>query len=143
MNKHEVIPFETQYWKIVLIPNQLYLGRSVLVLKRPCGDLADLSQTEVLDFFELVKKLQNALKMAFGATMFNWECLMNNAYLSDPPKPQVHWHFRARYKDMVEFAGQRFSDPNFGHHPINDEDGTKLVTQGLLSEISKEIQKYM
>lgn len=142
MNKQQEIVLETQYWKIVLIPNQLYLGRSVLVLKRPCGDLADLSQTEVLDFFELVKKLQNALKLAFGATMFNWECLMNNAYLSNPAKPQVHWHFRARYKNTVEFGGQEFSDPNFGHHPINDEDGKMLVPRELLGEISKEIQKF-
>ena len=41
---------------------QLYLGRCVVVLKRSCGDLADLEQDEILDFVGVVKELENLPK---------------------------------------------------------------------------------
>ena len=143
MKKNEQIVFEMLHWKVILIPDQLYLGRSVVVLKRQCGDLADLSQEEMLDFLELVKKLQNLLKKTFGATMFNWSCLMNNAYQVNPAKPQVHWHFRARYQHPVKFAGHTFKDPNFGHHAFSSEHEVREVPQKLLKAINLELQKNL
>ena len=125
------------------MPDQLYLGRSVVVLKRQCGDLAGLSQEEMLDWLELVKKLQDLLKKTFGATMFNWSCLMNNAYQVDPAKPQVHWHFRARYQHPVKFAGQVFSDPNFGHHALSSEHAERKVPEKVLEAITLELQKNL
>jgi len=108
--------FETKYWRIVLSIDQRYLGRCVVVLKRRCSTLAELKKEEWLDFAELVKRLESTLKRAFGATMFNWTCLMNDAYQKSPPNPQVHWHFRPRYNHKVKFAGLTLEDPEFGHH---------------------------
>lgn len=54
---------------------QIYLGRCVVVLKRPCRSLSGLNQDEVFDFFEIVKKLEGLFKSTFGAVMFNWSCL--------------------------------------------------------------------
>jgi diadenosine tetraphosphate (Ap4A) HIT family hydrolase len=108
--------FETDYWTIRLIPNQLYLGYCVVVLKRPCGDMAELTPDEVADFFVIAKKMEAAARQAFDATMFNWSCLMNLAYRNNPPDPQVHWHFRPRYNHPVKFADEIFTDPNFGSH---------------------------
>jgi len=56
------------------------------------------------------QKWKNSLKKSFGTTMFNWVCLMNDAYKSKNPKPQVHFHLIPRYKNKVEFAGKRFVD---------------------------------
>lgn len=116
MDNHKDLIFETQYWKIFLMPDQAYLGRCVVVLKRQCGDLAELFAAEITDFFDIVKKLENAFKKAYGATMFNWSCLMNNAYQNTPPDPQVHWHFRPRYEHPVEISRVTFTDPEFGYH---------------------------
>ena len=113
--------FETQYWRVLVADfDQRYLGRCVIVLKRPCGDLADITSEEHLDFLEIVKKLKAAGRKAFHATMFNWGCLMNNAYQKDPPDPHVHWHFRPRYKEPVQFAGKVFEDKEFGYHYFRD-----------------------
>lgn len=90
----------------MLLSDQTYLGRSVVTLKRrDCGDLAKLTEDEILDFLDLVGKLENAFRKAFNATMFNWTCLMNLAYQNTPPDPHVHWHFRPRYDHKVSFAG--------------------------------------
>jgi len=108
--------YETKYWKIFLNDDQAYLGRCSVNLKRHCGDLADLKPDEQKDLFKVVKLLEGALRDAFGAVMFNWTCLMNNAYKAKIPKPHVHWHFRPRYDKKVKFAGMVFEDLEFAHH---------------------------
>ena len=81
----------------------------------------------------VVKKLEAALKKSFDATMFNWSCLMNNAYQNDPPDPQVHWHFRPRYNHKVDFEGEIFEDKDFGHHYARNTD------RKISEELSKKL----
>lgn len=113
--------YETPHWNLVLNKDQMYLGRAVILLKRPCGDLAEVTDEEMLDFFALLKRSEHVYRAVLGVTMFNWSCLMNNAYLETPPKPFVHWHLVPRYGHAVHFAGREFRDPNFGHRSISDE----------------------
>lgn len=107
---------ETKYWEVYLNPDQYYLGRSVIVAKRDVGEMSLLTDEEWLDFARLVKRIEEGFKKAFGATMFNWTCLMNDAYKSPRPHPEVHWHLRPRYAKPVKFAGIKFEDNEFGHH---------------------------
>jgi diadenosine tetraphosphate (Ap4A) HIT family hydrolase len=122
---------QTKHWNILIADNQTYLGRCVVALKRHCEALSDLKKEEWDEFMQLVKMLEPSLKKTFNATMFNWTCLMNNAYSDKNPKPHVHWHFRPRYNHKVEFAGLVFEDLEFGHR----YDGAKK------REVSPEIQK--
>jgi diadenosine tetraphosphate (Ap4A) HIT family hydrolase len=133
------VMFETAHWKVILMANQTYLGYcSVSLKRRDCGDLADLTEEELLDFLQLVKKLENALRTAFKATMFNWTCLMNVAYQEIHPTPHLHWHFRPRYGHVVKFAGLDFVDRFFGHHyewppteRILDDQTRKLIIEEI------------
>lgn len=108
----------TQYWKIVLVEDQMYLGRLVIKTIRPCESLPELTEEEQKDFFILIKKLETFYKEIVGATMFNYSCLMNNAY-RDGETPHVHYHFRPRYKNPVTLLGYTFADPNFGEHYLS------------------------
>jgi len=110
--------YETKYWNIFLAWNQTYLGRCIIALKRHCEDLAELKKEEWEEFTNLVNKLENSLRKSFKATMFNWCCLMNDAYQSKKPEPHIHWHFRPRYNHNVKIAGLVFEDSEFGHHYI-------------------------
>ena len=47
--------------------------------------------------------------------MFNFACLMNNAY-RDNEKPHVHFHFIPRYKDEVELFNKKYHDKHFGYN---------------------------
>jgi diadenosine tetraphosphate (Ap4A) HIT family hydrolase len=137
--------FESPHWKVILLDEQKYLGRCVVVLKRKCGDLAELEQDEILDFFEVVRKMESLFRKTFDATMFNWACLMNNAYRETPPDPQVHWHFRPRYNHKVEFEGEIFEDPNFGSHYLRGagEGGDRVVSSELQGKIVAELKKNL
>ena len=132
--------FETKHWKVYLNPDQYYLGRSVVVAKRDVGSLSDLTKDEWLDFTELIKKIEATYKKSFGATMFNWTCLMNNAYKNDPPNPHVHWHLLPRYKKAVTFKGIDFGDNEFGSHYARKID--RAVPDEVFSEIVKVIKKF-
>lgn len=112
--------FDTASWDVVLNPNQTYVGRCVVVLKRPCEDLADISEDEWLEFLGIVKKTEALLRVALDATMFNWACSMNHAYQQVPPKPQVHWHLIPRYAHPIVVGNRQFTDPNFGQRSTQE-----------------------
>lgn len=63
----------------------------------------------------LEKELERVCKKLFNATMFNFACLMNNAY-RDNEKPHVHFHFIPRYKEKVELFGKIYCDKHFGYN---------------------------
>ena len=128
---------KTKLWTVKLSPDQAYLGRCIIILNRDCGNLSDLTNEELLNFHEIVKKLENGLKKTFNATMFNWTCLMNNSYKNDNPNPHVHWHFRPRYNHPVEFANEVFEDIEFAHHYSKER--KRIVSKEILSKISVKI----
>lgn len=128
--------FETTHWKVLLNSNQMYFGRCVVVLKRDCSDLADVTKEEMLDFLFVVRRLETRIKNKLGATMFNWSCLMNNAY-RDGETPQVHWHCLPRYKNPVRFGDFTITDPNFGFPNVRDvRNLTKAGMNHLLDLLS-------
>jgi diadenosine tetraphosphate (Ap4A) HIT family hydrolase len=112
----EHLIFETKFWRVSLAYDQSYLGRGVVDLKRHAASLSELSPAEWTDFTVVVKRLEGAVRRAFGARMFNWTCMMNDAYKEAAPEPHVHWHCRPRYDTPVEMDGVRFLDAAFGHH---------------------------
>lgn len=136
----KVIILENKFWKVILDESQNYLGKSFVVLKRDCDELSKITIDELIDFHQnIVVVLEKAFKKTFNATMFNWTCLMNNAYQDENPKPKVHWHFRPRYNEKIEFADDTFKDPNFGHH--YDRTKEHKVSTKILKLICKEVNK--
>lgn len=117
-NQTDVSNFITQnqHWDVFLNPEQSYLGRMVIVARRHVASLSDLTPEEQTNFFNMVKVLEKAVVDAFGASLSNWCCLMNDAYQEANPQPHVHWHLRPRYNHSVTFNGMQFIDPEFGHH---------------------------
>jgi len=112
---------ETKDWIVVLALDQGYLGRCYVTLRKHKTSLADLSENEWLDFAQIAKALEKATAKAFGATPFNWACMMNNAYQEADADPHVHWHFRPRYKMPVTLNDTEFSDPLYGYHYDRDQ----------------------
>ena len=137
--------FETQHWKILLKSDQRYLGSLIIKTKESRQHLPDLTVDEQLDFFVLIKKLESFFTEKIGATMFNYSCLMNNAY-RDNETPHVHYHFRPRYKNPVTILGQEFSDPNFGEHYLSaslDGNGDVIIDDYIHTYLRNEIINYL
>jgi len=106
---------ETTNWRVCLAPNQSLIGRCVVSTRRHVGDLAFLTRDEIIEFFHIIGALEEALRRAFGATMFNWSCYMNNAHQETPPNPHVHWWAVPRYDHVIKYNGYLFDDLHFGN----------------------------
>lgn len=125
---------KSKYWNVFLSEDQTYFGRLVVVLKRSCDALSKLEADEILDFFDLTKKIESFYKAKYKATMFNYTCLMNNAY-RDNTEPRVHWHIRPRYKKEIIVGEEKFFDPNFGHHYISTNTGINIKLSAKAKKI--------
>ena len=133
--------FRTQHWSMLLSDNQAYLGRIVLALNRHAKSISELTTEEWNDLHAAMKKFEDASKKAFGATMLNWTCLMNNAYKEKPANPHMHWHARPRYDHEVNFAGEVFVDKEFGRH--HNEAVNRKVSPEVAKAIESELLKYL
>ena len=105
-----------KHWLVRLANDQGYLGRCMVIALRHTENLSDLSTEEWTELHSVIQKLEDIIKADFGAKMFNWTSLMNDAFKSDDPHPHVHFHVWPRYDKDVDVAGEKFIDPNFGHH---------------------------
>lgn len=131
--------FWNDHWRAMLSANQGYLGTLFIELVDHKESLPELNDEEWLSFAELGRVIERAERMAFGAAMFNWTCLLNNFYKSFPPKPHVHWHVRPRYDHEVMISNHMFIDPNFGHH--YDAGHLAHVSSDLKSDISRKLKE--
>ena len=108
-NGKDIQIIETEKWRVVLDPNQQFLGKAFVTLLEHKTSLSDLNEADWRDFEILVKRLETALKKAFQPTRFNWSCLMNLAAMSGQ-ETHVHWHIHPRYDKSVTVAGETFED---------------------------------
>ncbi len=129
--------FETKYWKVDLAPNQAYLGRSYVNLKRHAGHLSSLTPDEWAELGEVVRRFEETATKVFDATCFNWTALMNNAYKSDSPDPHLHLHIWPRYQTAPVVNGVVFEDPNFAHH--YDKTAVRDIEPGLIDAIKLQL----
>ncbi len=107
---------ETDSWSVYLADEQDYIGRCIVVLKRHCASLAELTDDEFMELKHLVRILEHCLKTVLGATLFNWSCRLNDAYKKDEPTPHLHIHVRPRYGSPIVLNGVQYTDEEFGHH---------------------------
>ena len=83
--KHDIL-YSTIHWTVFLSRHQLYLGRSVVGLKRHAESISDLTTAEWLDLHELIRHVESTYRTALGATMFNWTGKLSRR-AKDPRRP--------------------------------------------------------
>lgn len=131
---------ETPHWMIFLAPSQRYLGTCVVALKRKTHDLSDVEDTEWVNFIDILRRLENSVKLAFKPNLFNWSCFKNMAFRDEDPDPEIHWHFLPRYRYEVEFEGVTFEDPDFGYIPKPVE---RRVSREMMMKIKSAIKENL
>ena len=77
--------------------------------------LSDLTKEEWMELGLIEKELERVVKKVFGATMFNFACLMNNAFRGKE-RPHVHYHFVPRYEKKLVLFNKKYKDKHFGYN---------------------------
>ena len=107
--------------------------------------LSEMTSDEWCELGILEKELERVCKNLFNATMFNFACLMNNAY-RDNEKPHVHFWFVPRYKDTLELFNKTYIDKHFGYNfwkwnNDKNESQKDIYTDEEKNKIFKMMQK--
>ncbi|MCK4553307.1 HIT family protein [Candidatus Pacearchaeota archaeon] len=90
---------EYNFWKLLIHPNQYYLGRCMIVLKRHIEDITEINDNERNELFNIMKNLRKVIGELFEANLFNYASLGNITR-------HAHVHFIPRYNHEVEFEGK-------------------------------------
>ena len=105
---------KSKYWEVVFVSwCQEFVGDCIISCNKE--SLSELTNDEWLELGKLEKELERVTKKLFGATMFNFACLMNNAY-RDKETPHVHFHFIPRYDGERIILGKKYKDRHFGYN---------------------------
>lgn len=109
-----MIIYKGKYWEVVFVKwCQEFVGDCIISCEKE--SLSDLTSDEWVELGELEKELERISKKLFNATMFNFACLMNNAYC-DNEKPHVHFHFIPRYQNQLKLFNKIYKDKHFGYN---------------------------
>ena len=106
--------YKSNNWEVIFGGMcQEFLGYSIIASKKT--SLSELTSEEWVELGMLEKELERVCKKVFNSTMFNFTCLMNNAYRDDTT-PNVHFHFFPRYKNEVKLFDKVYKDKHFGYN---------------------------
>jgi len=115
-------------WTLALNRNQNLLGKTMIVLERPCTAVTDVDQAEWLALQPEIRRVVAALSSLFEPDQFNFAFLMN-------VDAQVHLHVVPRYASARRWFGRDFSDPDWGgpfghaHHQLVADELVALTSE--------------
>jgi diadenosine tetraphosphate (Ap4A) HIT family hydrolase len=94
-------------WTLAVNLNQNLLGKTMLVLNRPCTAVIEVQPAEWAALHDELSRLVPALASLSQPDQFNFAFLMNQA-------AQVHLHVIPRYAGPRKWAGLTFRDDHWG-----------------------------
>lgn len=106
--------YKGKYFEVVFVDwCQEFIGQCIISGHKE--SLSDMTSEEWTELGKIEKELERVCKKLFNSAMFNFACLMNNAY-RDNVKPHVHFHFMPRYKEEVCLFNKHYIDRHFGYN---------------------------
>ncbi len=126
----ELLVYETPAWSWSVRPIQPTLGASVISLNRSAASLSEVSKAEMVEFAEVVGKLENALKKAFCFDRINYLMLMMLDH-------HVHFHVIPRYETQRQFAGLEWGDSGWPSLPVLAESQHRDSVLPLIRDVLK------
>lgn len=100
-------------WTAAVNRNQHLLGKSMLVLRRPCTAVVDIEPDEWEALHGEIGRIVTAIDELFAPDQFNFAFLMN-------VDSQVHLHVIPRYATPRHWNDSDFFDARWGR-PFDDE----------------------
>ena len=103
----ETVIEERPRWTIALNRNQDLLGKTMVVLRRPCTAVVDMDVDEWASLHGELRRLVPVLTALFTPDQVNFAFLMNL-------DAQVHLHVIPRYASPRTWGGLEFQDAHWG-----------------------------
>jgi diadenosine tetraphosphate (Ap4A) HIT family hydrolase len=120
-------------WVYRISPSQFLLGAGALIHKDHKEGLTSLNESEVIEAFKIIRKIEIALKKSFDPDWFNYLQTNNSVR-------HLHFHILPRYKQKIEFEGEEFVDKTFKDMPLENN---RILPDRIMKRIIKTIQKNL
>lgn len=120
-------------WTAAVNRNQNVLGKSMLVLRRPCTAVVDIDRHEWAALHGEIERMVSAIDALFAPDQFNFAFLMN-------VDSQVHLHVIPRYSTSRIWNGRAFVDSRWGR-PVGDE--IVPIGAGELELLASQIRREL
>lgn len=124
---------EYKYWKLLVRNRNTTLGNCVVITKQHHERFSDVSPAEMIEFAQVVKDIEEALRRSFSYDKINWLMLM----MKDR---HTHFHIIPRYKTPRDFAGMKWVDtfepnPLLQKHPETSPEILRRVKEKIASNL--------
>ncbi len=103
----ETVIEEREHWTLAVNRNQDLLGKTMVVLRRPCVEVVGIDRLEWSSLMNELQRLVPTLTTLFAPDQFNFAFLMNM-------DAQVHMHVVPRYSSVRQWRGHQFDDQHWG-----------------------------
>ena len=117
-------------WILAVNRNQDLLGKTMVVLRRPCTAVIELTPEEWSWLHHELRRVVAALRTLFQPDQLNFAFLMNL-------DSQVHLHVVPRYATPRHWHGHEFVDPNWGSAFGQEQ---RVLEVADLSTLAEEIR---
>ncbi|HXW46723.1 MAG TPA: HIT family protein [Streptosporangiaceae bacterium] len=121
---------EGPLWTVAVNRNQGLIGKTMVILNRPCEAVVDIGPAEWSALHAELQRLVPALTDLFVPDQFNFAFLMNL-------DAQVHLHVIPRYATARQWRGLRFEDDHWGSAFGHEQ---RLLPPELLQHLAAEIR---
>jgi len=117
-------------WTLAVNRNQDLLGKTMVVLRRPCTAVVELTPEEWASLHHELRRVVAALRTLFQPDQLNFAFLMNL-------DAQVHLHVVPRYAGPRKWHGDTFIDANWGSAFGQEQ---RILQVADLSTLGEEIR---
>jgi glycerol-3-phosphate cytidylyltransferase len=134
---NELLIHESKFWYWTLRQEQPTLGSSLIILKRTCENISEVTEEEFKDYLYMIKLLEGSLQSAFNYSKINYLALM----MVDK---QVHYHVIPRYDRELVFLNESWFDYGWPGLPeLNKINKINTRDIMIIEYIKKEVSLFL
>ncbi len=127
-NQEDLFIKEFSYWLLLLRPVPVTIGSCVILLKRKCCSLSEITKEEMAEFPEVCHYFENSCKSLYGAVKFNYHANMMK-------EDFVHFHAIPRYNKIVKKHGIDWVDHDW---PLAEKMTKLEVEKDILKKVKQD-----
>ena len=102
---------EYQHWCVEISYLQHTLGSLIVFCKRKIENFSELNTDELVEYVQILQKIEQVLLNAFGCRKINCFQMGNKLHW-------LHVHIIPRHESTIEFGDQIWVDENYGNPPV-------------------------
>lgn len=131
-NREDLFIKEFHYWILMVRPVPVTIGNCIILLKRQCFSLSEVSKEEMAEFPDVCRFFEESCTSLYGAVKFNYHANMMKENF-------VHFKAIPRYDKVVIRHGIKWVDEDY---PSTEQLTKHKVSEEILQSIKNDFLSF-